>query len=170
MIAASLVLAGAGRRYHRHDLGPDRGQPAGAAIAEDQAEGGREAAGPEGQGQRDPALDLPGPGRRRAAISRACPSPLAWRSGWTWRRPRWWGTRPTTRSAWRGCRLTLGKAQLGLGYRREGDRPVHQGPRHVHGPSRSRPPRYPQEHDLARLGLPGLRQARPCRCRCSRRR
>ena len=52
-----------------------------------------------------------------------------------------------------------GPAQPGLC--REGDRPDHQGPRHVHGPPRSGPPRYPQEHELARQWLPGPRQGRP---------
>ena len=51
--------SGPGRRHHRDDAGNSRGEQAERAHGSRPAETGRGAAGPEGQGQRDPVVDLP---------------------------------------------------------------------------------------------------------------
>ena len=56
---------------------------------------------------------------------------------------------------------TLGESLLGLGYAEQGDRPVRQGPRHLHGQARPRPPRHAHQHEQPGGGLPGRREARP---------
>ena len=43
-----------------------------------------------------------------------------------------------------------GRVAARPGLRREGDRPVHQGPRHLHRQARPRPPRHAHEHEQPR--------------------
>ncbi len=120
---------------------------------------GREAAGPEGQGQRDPALDLPGPGHAGQRFRELAPpgSPGAAAGRGDGRAGGGRDRRPDRRGA-DADRPGEGPAQPGLC--REGDRPVYQGPRHVHSPPGPRPPRYAAEHATARRRLPGVSQFR----------
>ncbi len=57
--------------------------------------------------------------------------------------------------------MTLGRSQLRPGLPGSGDRAVHQGPRHLRRPARTRPPRDAQEHEQPRQQLCRRRPDRP---------
>ena len=53
--------------------------------------------------------------------------------------------------------MTLGEFAARPGLPGEGDRAVHQGPRHLHRRARPRPPRHAHEHEQPRHQLPRRR-------------